>query len=65
MGYAPDSGSIRDALHIAEEKEIPDFLLPLSEDDMGHPNVAKIEAHGKNWRACDGRGPVAGGQVVY
>ncbi len=47
MGYAPDSGSIRDALHIAEEKEIP-ISFALSEDDMGHPNVAKIEAHGKN-----------------
>ena len=47
MGYAPDSGSIRDALHIAEEKEIP-ISFALSEDDMGHPNVAKIEAYGKN-----------------
>ena len=30
-----------------QEKEIP-ISFALSEDDMGHPNVAKIEAHGKN-----------------
>ena len=46
-GTDRDSGSIRDALHIAEEKEIP-ISFALSEDDMGHPNVAKIEAYGKN-----------------
>lgn len=45
MGYAPDSGSIRDALKLAEEKGIP-ISFALSEDDMGHPNVAKIDAYG-------------------
>ena len=45
MGYAPDSGSIRDALKLAEEKGIP-ISFSLSEDDMGHPNVAKIDAYG-------------------
>ncbi len=47
MGYAPDSGSIRDALAIAKEKQIP-ISFSLSEEDMGHPNVAKIDAHGKD-----------------
>ena len=45
MGYAPDSGSIRDALKLAEDKGIP-ISFSLSEDDMGHPNVAKIDAYG-------------------
>ncbi|WP_296097280.1 L-serine ammonia-lyase, iron-sulfur-dependent subunit beta [Dialister sp.] len=45
MGYAPDSGTIRDALRIAEEKNV-DISFSLSEEDMGHPNVAKIEAWG-------------------
>ncbi len=45
MGYSPDSGSIRDALHIAEERGIP-ISFALSDADMGHPNVAKIDAYG-------------------
>ena len=45
MGYAPDSGSIRDALTLAKEKGIP-ISFSISEDDMGHPNVAKIDAYG-------------------
>ena len=46
MGYAPDSGSIRDALTLAKEKNIP-ITFSVSDDDMGHPNVAKIDAYGK------------------
>jgi L-serine dehydratase len=46
MGYAPDSGTIRDALRIAQEKNV-DISFSLSEEDMGHPNVAKIEAWGE------------------
>lgn len=45
MGYAPDSGSIRDALKLAEERGIP-ISFSLSEEDMNHPNVAKIDAYG-------------------
>lgn len=45
MGYAPDSGSIRDALKLAEEKGIP-ISFSLSEEEMDHPNVAKIDAYG-------------------
>lgn len=45
MGYSPDSGTIRDALNIAKEKGI-DISFYLSEEDMGHPNVARIEAYG-------------------
>ncbi len=45
MGYSPDSGSIRDALHIAEERGIR-ISFALSDVDMGHPNVAKIDADG-------------------
>ena len=43
MGYSPDSGTIRDALNIAKERGI-DISFYLSEEDMGHPNVARIEA---------------------
>lgn len=46
MGYAPDSGSIRNALTLAKEKNIP-ITFSVSDDDMGHPNVAKIDAYGK------------------
>lgn len=45
MGYAPDSGSIRDAVKLAEKKEIP-ISFSLSEEEMDHPNVAKIDAYG-------------------
>lgn len=45
MGYSPDSGTIRDALNIAQKRGI-DISFYLSEEDMGHPNVARIEAYG-------------------
>ena len=47
MGYAPDSGSIRDAVKLAEKKGIP-ISFSLSEEEIDHPNVAKIDAYGKN-----------------
>ena len=46
MGYAPDSGTIREALRIAKEKGV-DISFFLSEEDAGHPNVARIDAFGK------------------
>ena len=45
MGYAPDSGSIRDALTLAKTKGIQ-ISFSISDEDMGHPNVAKIDAYG-------------------
>ena len=40
MGYAPDSGTIRDAITTAEERA--------SSLDMGDPNVAEIKMKGKS-----------------
>lgn len=45
MGYAPDNGSIRDAIRIARDKGI-EISFSACEKDMGHPNVAKIECTG-------------------
>ncbi len=62
MGYAPDSGSIRDALHIAEEKGIP-ISFALSKMTWGIRMWPKSKPTEK-WRACTGRGPIAGGGRV-
>ena len=39
MGYAPDSGTIRDAITTAEERGLS-VSFQASSLDMGHPNVA-------------------------
>ncbi|MBF1128272.1 MAG: L-serine ammonia-lyase, iron-sulfur-dependent, subunit beta, partial [Dialister invisus] len=40
MGYAPDSGTIRDAITTAEERGLS-VSFQASSLDMGHPNVAE------------------------
>ena len=42
MGYAPDSGTIRDAITTAEERGLS-VSFQASSLDMGHPNVAEIK----------------------
>lgn len=63
MGYAPDSGSIRDALALAKEKGIP-ITFSVSDEDMGHPNVAKIEETGKSGKTVTVVGRSLGGGRV-
>lgn len=63
MGYAPDSGSIRDALSLAKEKGIP-ITFSVSDEDMGHPNVAKIEETGKSGKTVTVVGRSLGGGRV-
>lgn len=63
MGYAPDSGTIRDALTIAEERGIS-IRFNVSEEDMGHPNVAEIFATGKAGKSITVVGRSLGGGRV-
>ena len=63
MGYAPDSGTIRDALSIAEERGIS-IRFNVSEEDMGHPNVAEIFATGKAGKSITVVGRSLGGGRV-
>ena len=63
MGYAPDSGTIRDALVIAEEKGIS-ITFNTSAKDMGHPNVAEIHATGKSGKTVAVVGRSLGGGRV-
>lgn len=63
MGYAPDSGTIRDALTIAEERGIS-IRFNVSEEDMGHPNVAEIFATGKAEKSITVVGRSLGGGRV-
>lgn len=63
MGYAPDSGTIRDALSIAEERGIS-IRFNVSEEDMGHPNVAEIFATGKAGKSVTVVGRSLGGGRV-
>lgn len=63
MGYAPDSGTIRDAISIAEERGIS-ITFNLSSEDMGHPNVAEIHATGKNGKSVTVIGHSLGGGRV-
>lgn len=63
MGYAPDSGTIRDALTIAEERGIS-IRFNVSEEDMGYPNVAEIFATGKAGKSITVVGRSLGGGRV-
>lgn len=63
MGYAPDSGSIRDALSLAKTKGIL-IVFSVSNEDMGHPNVAKIEEIGKSGKKVTVVGRSLGGGRV-
>lgn len=63
MGYAPDSGTIRDAITTAEERGIS-ITFQASSIDMGHPNVAEIKMKGKNGREATVIGRSLGGGRV-
>ncbi len=63
MGYSPDSGTIRDALAIAEQNHI-DITFRMSAVDMGHPNVAEIHAVGKSGKEVTVVGRSLGGGRV-
>lgn len=60
MGYAPDSVIIRDAINVAKERGV-DISFFLSEEDMGHPNTAKIDAYGVNGNHVEVIGRSLGG----
>ena len=45
MGCTPDDTRIRNSIHLAEEQGIS-IQFAFSDEDMGHPNVAKIEETG-------------------
>ncbi|MDD6904332.1 MAG: L-serine ammonia-lyase, iron-sulfur-dependent subunit beta [Dialister sp.] len=49
LGYAPDDGSIRNAIHIARARGVS-IQFKISKEDAGHPNVARMEVTGKSGR---------------
>ncbi len=63
MGYAPDSGTIRDAITTAEERGLS-VSFQASSLDMGHPNVAEIKMKGKSGRMATVVGRSLGGGRV-
>lgn len=63
MGYSPKSVMIRDALNTAKKRGI-DIHIHFSEENMGHPNVARIEARGVSGRHVDVIGRSLGGGRV-
>ena len=63
MGYAPDSGTIRDAITTAEERGLS-VSFQASSLDMGHPNVAEIKMKGKRGRMATVVGRSLGGGRV-
>lgn len=63
MGYAPDSGTIRDAITTAEERGLS-VSFQVSSLDMGHPNVAEIKMKGKSGRMATVVGRSLGGGRV-
>lgn len=63
LGYAPDDGSIRNAIHIAKERGLC-VHFKISKEDAGHPNVARLEITGKSGRHTDVVGRSLGGGRV-
>jgi L-serine dehydratase len=63
MGYSPRSTIIRDALHTAAKRGL-DMKIHFSEENMGHPNVARIEARGVSGHHVDVIGRSLGGGRV-